>query len=123
MIQAGLIKVPGSDPSDKGKNMLAVQKEEIPGLEDFLALSHRRSFNKRSTVISAGAESRSIYYLTKGSVTVSIEDEEGNEMIIAYLNEGSFFGEMGLFNEGARSALKLKRTAKLLRSVTAVFRN
>lgn len=84
--------------------MLTVQKVEIPGLDEFLKLSHRRSFNKRSTVISAGAESHSIYYLVKGSVTVSIEDEEGNEMIIAYLNEGSFFGEMGLFNEGARSA-------------------
>ena len=84
--------------------MLPVQKREIPGLEEFLALSHRRKFPKRSTVISAGAESNSILYLVKGSVTVSIEDEDGHEMVIAYLNEGSFFGEMGLFDEESRSA-------------------
>jgi CRP/FNR family cyclic AMP-dependent transcriptional regulator len=28
-----------------------------------------------------------------------IEDEEGNEMVLAYLNKGQFFGEMGLFYE------------------------
>jgi len=28
-----------------------------------------------------------------------IEDEEGNEMVLAYLNKGQFFGEMGLFHE------------------------
>jgi len=30
----------------------------------------------------------------KGSVEVLIEDEEGNEMVLAYLNKGQFFGEM-----------------------------
>ena len=28
-----------------------------------------------------------------------IEDEDGNEMVLAYLNKGEFFGEMGLFYE------------------------
>ena len=28
-----------------------------------------------------------------------IEDEEGREMIVAYLNDGDFFGEMGLFDQ------------------------
>ncbi|MBT7410126.1 MAG: cAMP-activated global transcriptional regulator CRP, partial [Methylococcales bacterium] len=31
--------------------------------------------------------------------TVIIEDEEGREIILAYLNEGEFIGEMGLFAE------------------------
>jgi CRP/FNR family cyclic AMP-dependent transcriptional regulator len=84
--------------------MLPVITRDIPGLDDFLSLSHRRSFPKRSTVISAGAESHSIFYLVKGSVTVSIEDEDGHEIVVAYLNEGSFFGEMGLFDEDCRSA-------------------
>mgnify|MGYP001210160838 FL=1 len=36
---------------------------------------------------------------------VVIEDDDGREMIMAYLNEGDFFGEMGLFDEAAgRSA-------------------
>ena len=34
-----------------------------------------------------------------------IEDEDGNEMVLAYLNKGQFFGEMGLFHdEPARTA-------------------
>lgn len=37
-------------------------------------------------------------------MTVSIEDEEGKEIIVAYLNAGDFFGEMGMFEHGTRSA-------------------
>lgn len=88
--------------------MLPAIKKEIPGLNEFLSISHRRSFPKRSTLISAGAESGSLYYLSKGSVTVSIEDEDGHEMIVAYLNEGSFFGEMGLFDEISRRSAWVK---------------
>ncbi|WP_086481160.1 cAMP-activated global transcriptional regulator CRP [Oceanospirillum sanctuarii] len=88
--------------------MLPASKKEIPGLNEFLAISHRRSFPKRSTLISAGAESGSLFYLVKGSVTVSIEDEDGHEMVVAYLNEGSFFGEMGLFDEISRRSAWVK---------------
>ncbi len=88
--------------------MLPASKKEIPGLSEFLAISHRRSFSKRSTLISAGAESGSLFYLIKGSVTVSIEDEDGHEMVVAYLNEGSFFGEMGLFDEISRRSAWVK---------------
>src|SRR5699024_4444869 len=39
----------------------------------------------------------SLFYILEGSVTILIEDDDGKEMIIAYLNKGDFFGEMGLF--------------------------
>ncbi|WP_420589844.1 cAMP-activated global transcriptional regulator CRP [Bacterioplanoides sp.] len=68
-------------------------------LEDFLSHCHRRRYPARSTLIYAGEESSTLYYLIKGSVTVFIEDSDGREMIMAYLNEGDFFGEMGLFDE------------------------
>ena len=43
---------------------------------------------------------------------VSIEDEDGNEMVLAYLNKGQFFGEMGLFYEQpTRSAWVRTRTS------------
>ncbi len=29
-----------------------------------------------------------------------IKDEEGKEMILSYLNQGDFIGELGLFEEG-----------------------
>lgn len=38
-------------------------------------------------------------------MTVLIEDDDGREMIIAYLNKGDFIGEMGLFDDNpTRSA-------------------
>ncbi|WP_022962954.1 cAMP-activated global transcriptional regulator CRP [Halopseudomonas pelagia] len=72
---------------------------KIKNLDSYLAHCHLRSFNARSTIIHAGDHSDSLFYIVKGSVTILIEDEQGREMIIAYLNQGDFFGEMGLFDE------------------------
>ena len=71
----------------------------IKNLEGFLVHCHRRRYPAKSTLIYAGDNSDSLYYIIKGSVTVLIEDDEGREMIVAYLNDGDFFGEMGLFDE------------------------
>ena len=68
-------------------------------LENFLSQCHKKRYPARTTIIHAGEESDTLYYLMKGSVSVSIEDDEGREMIMAYLNEGDFFGEMGLFDD------------------------
>lgn len=76
----------------------------ITNVDEFLSHCHRRRFPAKSTLIYAGDQSESLYYIVKGSVTVSIEDEDGREIIVAYLNPGDFFGEMGMFEEGDRSA-------------------
>lgn len=78
----------------------------IKDLDNFLAHCHRRRFPAKSTLIYAGDKSESLYYIVKGSVTVIIEDDEGREMIVTYLNDGDFFGEMGVFEQqdNSRSA-------------------
>ena len=68
-------------------------------LDDFLTHCHRRRYPARSTLIYAGETSDTLFYLIKGSVSVIIEDSDGREMVMAYLNEGDFFGELGLFDE------------------------
>lgn len=74
-------------------------------LDTFIAQCHRRKYPSKSTIIYAGDECDSLYYIVKGSVAVIIEDDDGREMIMAYLNAGDFFGEMGLFDqEETRSA-------------------
>lgn len=73
-------------------------------MDEFLAAAHRRRYPRGSTIIYAGEESDSIFYITKGSVTVLIEDDSGREIIVAYLNTGDFFGEMAMFGEGTRTA-------------------
>lgn len=77
----------------------------LENVEEFLSHCHRRRYPAKSTLIYAGDKSDSLYYIIKGSVTVIIEDDEGREMIVAYLNDGDFFGEMGLFEKmDSRSA-------------------
>lgn len=77
----------------------------IKNVDQFLVHCHRRRYPKKSTLIYAGDKSDALYYIIKGSVTVLIEDDDGKEMIVAYLNEGDFFGEMGLFDpDDTRSA-------------------
>ena len=77
----------------------------IKNAEMLINNSHRRRYPSKSTIIYAGDSSETLYYIVKGSVTVAIEDDDGKEMIVAYLNEGDFFGEMGLFEqEDSRSA-------------------
>ncbi len=80
-------------------------KPAIKNIDEFLNHCHRRRYPSKSTIIYAGDRSDSLYYIIKGSVTVLIEDKDGREMIVAYLNDGDFFGEMALFDpEYARSA-------------------
>jgi len=76
----------------------------IPDVEEFLSHCHRRKYPAKSTIIYAGDSGDTLYYIVKGSVTVLIEDDDGREMIVAYLNPGDFFGEMGLFDQPDRSA-------------------
>ena len=60
---------------------------------------HRRSYAKNATIISAGEHSSTLFYIMRGSVSVIIEDQDGHEIVLAYLNEGDFFGEIGMFDE------------------------
>ena len=71
----------------------------IKNAEALISNSHRRRYGNKNTIIYAGDQSDTLYYIIKGSVTVAIEDEDGKEIIVAYLNEGDFFGEMGLFDK------------------------
>jgi CRP/FNR family cyclic AMP-dependent transcriptional regulator len=84
---------------------LSKKNAPIPDVDRFLAQCHRRKYPSKSTIIYAGDAPDALYFIIKGTVTVIIEDDEGREMIMAYLNEGDFFGEMGLFDQKApRSA-------------------
>ncbi|MFZ5654691.1 MAG: cAMP-activated global transcriptional regulator CRP [Pseudomonadota bacterium] len=76
----------------------------IPRFEEFLLHCNRRRYPPKSTLIHAGDTCETLYYIIKGSVTVLIEDDDGHEIIVAYLNTGDFFGELGLFDQQDRSA-------------------
>ncbi len=80
-------------------------------IDKFLEHCHRRRYPSKSVIIYAGDQPDVLYYIVEGSVTVLIEDEDGHEIVLAYLNPGDFFGEMGLFGENSnRSAWIRTRT-------------
>jgi len=85
-----------------------ISNNKPANLDNFLALCHRRKYPAKSTLIYEGDASDALYYIVKGTVTVIIEDDDGREMIMTYLNEGDFFGEIGLFDENTNRSAWIK---------------
>lgn len=82
-----------------------------PTIDWFISHCHIHKYPTKTTLIHAGEKAETLYYLVKGSAIVMVKDEEGKEMILSYLNEGEFFGEVGLFEENqTRSASVKART-------------
>jgi CRP-like cAMP-binding protein len=80
-------------------------------IEKLLVHCHRRTFAAKAAIIRQGDPAGELYYIISGSVTVLLEDDKGHEIVLAYLNPGDFFGEIGLFNEDAnRTALVRARS-------------
>lgn len=83
---------------------LTPRNPALNNMDEFLSSAHKRLHPRGSTIIFAGEASDSIFYITKGSVSVIIEDDNGREIIVSYLNEGDFFGEIAMLGEGKRTA-------------------
>jgi CRP/FNR family cyclic AMP-dependent transcriptional regulator len=77
-------------------------------LERFLGVCHRRRYPAKTPIFRPGDGAGTLYYVSEGSLTVSSEDEDGRELILAYLNKGEFIGEMGLFFETQRREVMVK---------------
>lgn len=75
------------------------KKISSPAIDRFLVHCNKRRYPAKSVLIYAGDSTDVLYYIIEGSVTVLIEDEDGHEIVLSYLNAGDFFGEMGLFDE------------------------
>jgi len=92
---------------------------DVPVISKFLGLCRIRNVPNKTVIIHAGDLPDILYYVVEGSVEVMIEDEDGNEMVLSYLNKGQFFGEMGLFwEQPTRSAWVRTRTECELAEMT-----
>jgi CRP/FNR family cyclic AMP-dependent transcriptional regulator len=65
----------------------------------FLEQCHKKVYPPKHVIIKEGDPSNDLFYIISGSVTVMIEDHKGREIVLAYLNPGDFFGEIGLFDD------------------------
>jgi CRP/FNR family cyclic AMP-dependent transcriptional regulator len=82
-----------------------------PIIERFLASCRSKRFEAKSRIIQQGDVADKLFYILKGSVRVLLQIHKSHELVLAYLNAGEFFGELGLFNQPAkRSASVYART-------------
>ena len=89
-----------------------------PVVQAFIALAHKRSFPPKHNIIHAGDDPHSLYLILEASVSVLLEDDQGREVVLAYLNPGEFFGEMCLFPHlERRSAIVRTRIPTLVAEV------
>jgi CRP/FNR family cyclic AMP-dependent transcriptional regulator len=75
---------------------------DAAALGRFLDHCHRRRYPARSEVFRPGDDGSTLHYVVAGSLAVVTEDENGRELILSYINQGDFIGEMGLFVEPQR---------------------
>ena len=96
---------------------------EVKGVEyldNFLSQCITKEYRRHAVVVRQGEETNKLYFLLKGSVSV-IRQHEGDDkdIVLAYLNQGSFFGEMGLFDEASvRSATIRTRSVCTIAEIT-----
>src|SRR5580692_322784 len=50
-------------------------------------------FRKKETIFSQGDLAKSVFYIQKGGVRLSVVNESGKEAVVAVLGPGDFFGE------------------------------
>lgn len=81
-------------------------------IERFLEHCHRKSYPAKQLIIKEGDPSRDLFYIISGSVTVLVEDDKGHEIVLAYLNPGDFFGEIGLFDENHKRTAFVRAKSK-----------
>jgi CRP/FNR family cyclic AMP-dependent transcriptional regulator len=88
-------------------------------LQPFLSFCHRRRYPKNAEIVHQGDAADVLYYLIDGSVTALMEDDDGRELILAYLNKGDFIGEMSLFlPEPKRSVMVRSRSDCQIAEIT-----
>ena len=73
-------------------------------LEKLSKVSGRKRVERGAFIVRSGESTDSLYFLLVGRAKVTNVDEEGREIILAWLGPGEFFGEMGLIDGSPRSA-------------------
>jgi CRP/FNR family cyclic AMP-dependent transcriptional regulator len=91
-------------------------KDEI---QAFLENCQQRSYDKNEDIVKPGDPADTLYYVLEGSLVVTLEEESGQELILAYLNKGEFLGEVGLFvPQSNRDVLIRTRTETTLAEIS-----
>lgn len=81
---------------------------EGASLDRFLQNCHRRRYPSRTAIFMPGDRADVLYFVVDGSLSVIAEDDDGRELILAYINKGEFIGELGLYVETPRREVLMR---------------
>jgi CRP/FNR family cyclic AMP-dependent transcriptional regulator len=73
-----------------------LSRKELVYLSERMSI---RSFPKNSVILSENEPTHALYVIANGNVKITKVDLEGNEVIIAILSRGDYFGEAGLIQD------------------------
>lgn len=77
---------------------------DMSELTELAGMMKEIKYKKNTIVINQGDLSRSLFIIVYGRLKVFATDEEGNQTIFTFLNNGDFFGELSLLDDAPRSA-------------------
>ena len=72
-------------------------------------------FRKKQAIFSQGDAADSVMYVQKGSVKLTVVNENGKEAVVAFFGSGDFLGEGGMAGQTVRmaTATRARRLAQL----------
>ena len=91
-------------PIDVLKSVPLFSQLSEEDVQAFAALTRERSYPKGSVIVFEDDPGDALYLVAGGQVKVVLIGEDGREVILSVLGEGSFFGEMALIDDQPRSA-------------------
>lgn len=79
-----------------------------PEISAILQQAARKRFAPKVLIMREGEKSDALYFILAGSVTVWVQDPDGEELILTYLGPGEFFGELSLFDDDAKRSASVR---------------
>lgn len=92
------------------ENVSPLPSVHDPIVEWFLSHCHIHRYPAKYTLIHAGEDAESLFYIVSGAVSVFIKDEDGKEMLLTNLGQGEFVGEISLFEQKVQPRTAWVRT-------------
>jgi CRP-like cAMP-binding protein len=83
---------------------------------DLIQVIHIRYYSIGDTIIKEGTKAKAMFFIIKGIVEVTSEDDE---IVYAELGKGCFFGEIGVLFQVARTTSVVAKTKCIIARITA----
>ncbi|MGB0954938.1 MAG: cyclic nucleotide-binding domain-containing protein [Panacagrimonas sp.] len=81
--------------------------DDSAAMRDLRQAGHLRKLKKKEILLLEGERPESLFLLVHGTLAVCAPQDDGNELLLAYVHPGEFCGEMGLFPDVAERSARI----------------